>query len=185
MKHLRILPGLGAALLLAGCVVSSLNPIYTPDSLALEPRVLGTWLEEDGTWSFEKKEANSYRSTWSSGDESAHFETHFCRIGDHLFMDLYPEKPHPGEDLFMIPTHTFARVSVEGETMRVSFLDQQWLEEKLETGEVSVPHAIVEGRPILTGSTSEVRSFLLAYASNEEAFGAAMQLSRQTPAGQR
>jgi len=180
MKVTKILIVLVAFLLPTGCfpeLISSLNPIYTEDEIVFEPGILGTWKGEDFSWLFEERDGESYRLTEPDGDCGA-FETRLCRIGNHLFMDLYPEKPHPGEDLFMIPTHTFVKITIEGDTMRVSFLMEEPEQGVLQTGKIKAPHVIVEGRPILTGSTRELRAMLLAHASDAEVFRTTAGLSR-------
>ncbi|HXU77052.1 MAG TPA: hypothetical protein VN794_10810, partial [Methylomirabilota bacterium] len=55
-----------AAVLLAGCVVSSVCPFYTEKDLVFEPAILGSWINQKDaseTWKFERGEKLAYRFT--------------------------------------------------------------------------------------------------------------------------
>ncbi len=58
-----------AALLLGGCVVTSIYPYYTPKDLAFEPALLGDWQSTEPNantnefWQFEKLEGQAYKLT--------------------------------------------------------------------------------------------------------------------------
>ena len=80
MKRI-ILSATGLALILVtGCIVTSVNPLYTEKDLVFDPALVGAWSEGEGkdTWAFEKageKKARS-RSLEARGQESS--ETFPC-----------------------------------------------------------------------------------------------------------
>ena len=89
---------------LTGCFVLSVHPLYFEKDLVFESGLLGTWGEKthekdlSELWIFEKTGDKSYRLTIrDEEDGEGMFEAHLLKLGDHLFMDLYPEEPADAE----------------------------------------------------------------------------------------
>jgi len=174
---------LGAtALLLGGCWILSLHPLHSDDHLVFEPGLEGVWGDpenpEDGSWQFVGSGGSSYRLVIREGNEllvdpARHgiFEAHLVRLGDGLFLDLFPETPEYVSEYYeshVIPAHSFGRLALEGHVLRLALLDADWLKERLRDGEIRLPHEQRGDDLILTASTEELQAFVLAHAT--EAF---------------
>ena len=173
------------AVLIAGCV-RSLHPLFTEKDLIFEPTLVGTWVDGDGkdTWTFQKSKDKSYtlihfqheHGKFMEGKETgdtARFEVKLGRLGNFFFLDIYPEEPTIKNDLYkihLIPAHTFSRMWLEGDELRLSMLDNDWLKKMIAEGKVQITHEKIDGDVILTAPTEELQKLVLKYAEDTKAF---------------
>ena len=106
---------------------------------------------------------------------STKFELHLMRLGESLFVDIYPT--HDEEEAAR--KHTFLRIERDGDAWHTWFLDRKWLKGKTESGEAKLEHESEDGTIILKASTHELRAFFLKYAEDEEAFSGPLEWRRQ------
>ena len=177
---LTILVAAVALLVLAGCIPSSLNGIYTDDNLVFEPALVGVWGDPENPTSNERNEfirtgENEYQLvSFNDEGEACLFDIHMSRIGDALFLDFFPE----GKDidipdcyeLNVIGLHTFFKVDQLEPTLKLSAINYDWLKDNLKKNPNALSHQIIENNYILTGSTDEIVAFLAKHSSTEEAF---------------
>ena len=179
MRAVRLLFGLGIAVLLAGCV-PSLHPLYTENDLVLESKLVGTWQgttegSEGETWVFKQAKEKVYDLTITCDGEPAEFEARLVRLGGAVFMDTYPKnlvKKFKNDYLqtHLIPSHNFARVEVREDVLLVEMLNPAWLEELLDKDDTAIAHDSVEDETVLTASTADLQKFFRKYADSEDAF---------------
>ncbi len=163
---------------MTGCFVLSVHPLYFEKDVLFESDLVGTWgpkeKEKDLSelWIFKQSEEKSYRLTIREEDEGEGlFEVHLLKLGDHLFLDLYPEEPETGSEFYnmhVIPAHSIIRVSLEGHVLRMGFFDLDWLKKSIEENKVSIKHERRDDMIVLTASTEELQKFVLKHL--EEAF---------------
>jgi hypothetical protein len=163
---------------MTGCFVLSVHPLYFENDLVFESGLVGTWGEKehekdlDELWIFKKSGNKSYRLIVKEKDVGeGMFEAHLLKLGEHLFLDLYPEEPETGSEFYnmhVIPAHSFMRVSLEGHVLRLAFFDLDWLKKNIEQGNVNIKHERREDMIVLTASTEELQEFVLKHV--EEAF---------------
>jgi len=178
-----------AVLLLAaaGCI-RSIHPLYTEKDLVYERGLLGTWVDEDTTaiWTFtragEKRYKLTHRQTgYQSGfirsetvpGDTAVFEVHLAQFGEFLFMDLFPEPLERRNDLckvHWIPVHTFSRVWLENDALKMSMLSSEWLEKMISENALKIAHERIEQEIILTASTEVLQKLVISFANDPEAF---------------
>lgn len=194
-KAFRVGLGLIAVVLPMSCV-PVFNPLYTEADLVLDENLAGIWVEEDSArWRFEKSDGKSYILTYlEMGLDSdpprdpgkrAKFDAHLVRLGDVLFMDLYPHS-YPNEffmenDLLkshLVPAHSISRIWIEEDAIRIAMLDPEWLDEALTSGEIEIAHNRGEEGVLITATTPELQAFALSIADNEKAFGVMVELER-------
>lgn len=173
-----------AALLLVGGCLPSLSPVYRPDDLVFIPQVLGVWTQPGSqeTWEFTKRDANSYRVVYHEGDgKQGQFIACLARIDGQYFLDLYPEdvltELNGLHKLHLVPMHTIYRVQRMEPTIELSAIDYRWLEQLLKDHPDAIRHARFDGRLLITASTEEVRSFVVAHADQ---FSASFILERKS-----
>jgi hypothetical protein len=171
--------------MMSGCIGLSLYPIYTAKDLIFEEDLLGTWTgDEVHAMTFEKAGDKSYSVSVKEEEDGdlAKFEGHLIRIGDALFIDLYPDT-EPGVDngfymLHLAPLHSFTRIAVEDDLLTMAFINFEWLAKELAKEDVALRHVTLDDIPILTAEAKDVQAFLQANVKNADAYGDSMELKR-------
>ncbi len=135
------------------------------------PNLVAEVLDFDLDFTLEKSGDKTYALTF----RFAKFELHLMRLGESLFVDIYPTK---GEEE-TARKHTFLRIERDGDALHTWFLDPEWLRLKTESGEANIEHESGEYTIILKASTNELRAFFLKYAEDEEAFSDPLEWRRQ------
>ncbi len=184
-----------AVMVSLSCVVSLL-PLFDDGYLVSEPGLLGTWKVADSadTWTFEKTESMEYRLTQRQAEydlekpvgletpskkvpgDTARFRARLGRLGAGLFLDLIPAEqgnPEVRNDLYnahMVPGHTLARVWLDKDSLRIVFLDEDWLTEAVKDGRITLAHVETKGWLVLTAPTSGLQTFILKYGEEKRAF---------------
>jgi hypothetical protein len=174
--------GLGlASLLLAGCVVQSIHPLFAEKDIIPFPGLVGTWEQKDdgkqvGLWMFS---ADGQRYQLTHTDEKGHkakFDVIAGKIGTNVLLDFTIKSLEPEGSLndlaavSLIPAHTFAKVVKKDDALLLVAMDYEWLEKHLTENPKSVTHMFQDKRPILTASTEELQKFVAKYASDEMIF---------------
>jgi hypothetical protein len=168
---------LGLILGMTGCFVLSVHPLYFEKDLVFESGLVGTWGEKEHEkdqselWIFQKTGDKSYRLIIREDDEEGLFEAHLLKLGNHLFLDLYPEEPEESSEFYnmhVIPAHSFILVSLEGHVLRLGFFDLDWLKKNIEQNKVAIKHERRDDTIVLTASTQELQEFVLKHVA--EAF---------------
>ena len=118
MRALKALTVVAAALLVGGCWTLSIEPLYTEADIVSEFGLVGVWGDTSGssdeTWTFLMTQEGRYRLITEEEDApDGVFEAHLVRLGDQLYLDLYPEEPETGNEMYvghLIPAHSFWRI---------------------------------------------------------------------------
>ena len=185
-----------AAMISLSCVVSLL-PLFDDGYLVSEPGLPGTWkvAADADTWTFEKAEgATEYLLTQRQAEydqekgpgegtpskkgpgDTVRFRARLGRLGEGLFLDLIPAEqgnPEVRNDLYnahMVPGHTLARVWLDKDSLRIVFLDEEWLTEAVKDGRIALPCVETKGWLVLTAPTSGLQTFILKYGGDKRAF---------------
>lgn len=164
---------LALCILAPGCLVRSLQPLFTPSDLAVEPRLLGTWQAEgdDETWTVIGSGPKTYEVICRDGNKSTYLEGRLGKVEEILFLDITPKK---SDDAFSVPAHVFVRLEISGDALRADVLKPEWLADGLREKRVQIGHTLVriddEPSIVLTASTEEIRGFLKRVVREENAF---------------
>ena len=185
MRLLRILIALGILTLSTGCQqIVSLHPLYTEEDLVSEPALEGFWvLEGNGEFAMIKATgSDSYQITYTmteifKGGGESQYEAHLVRLGDHLFLDIFPDE-RAMEELSdkqvgypIIWGHTFLRIEIEEDVLRVTFLESEWMEKKIRSEELKLVHELKGGDLIVIAApTRELQAFFAKYGDDSKAF---------------
>lgn len=190
MRLVRILAISAIVSLTMSCLVTSIHPLYTEKDLIFVTELLGTWAgeEEEDIWTFNQSGKNAYelviRQQRSSKEtegpydyldysEDGEYEAHLVKLGKFLFLDIYPDEPEIeeyGYDFHLVPVHSFWRIWIEKDVMRLAYLSEDWLEEMLNKKKVNIAHIRLEDRVVLAAPTEELQKFVLKYAEDSDAF---------------
>ena len=181
-------------IVLAGCEpVKSVHALWTEDTLVSEPALVGTWVfrdrpdSSDLTLRFTPSGDKAYRMSlltrkpdrdtkWAKG-WSLEFDARLVRLGDTLFLDLYPDYVAQKQkklieldgSIFLQRVHTFYSVSIESDRLTLAYLDDSWVNRMIEQNTLSTGPK--SGDFLLTAGTRELQQLLIEHAHNPEAFG--------------
>jgi len=175
-----------AAVLLAGCVVTSVCPFYTAKDVVFEPALLGDWIAETNSagneiWKFDQGEDLAYRFTIIKPDTASVMEAHAFKLDGQLFLDVASLE----QDYHVIPPHYLLKVNQVAPTLRLSQLDNDWLKDLVTKKPAVIRHHLVKSgdkaddvRVVLTADTSELQKFVRANLKTEGAW-ADIELRRE------
>jgi hypothetical protein len=172
-----------AALCAGESAFVALRPLYTPETAVLNPALVDLWgnffsfrVEPDGQRGYILKDPT---------DEQEIGRFHLVQLGGETVADVVfgDVQPLP---LLQFPVHCFARVRVEGGSLRVAWLGTGELARQIErTGLPRHERLPVEGRDddfvVLTASSAELREFLLDCLKLPDAFGDSDDYERAGP----
>jgi hypothetical protein len=175
------------ALFFSGCVVYSFYPLYTEKDLFVNDILIGNWVDdEEAQWKFEhaylgKKVPENIDSTsyvlylTEKGEKESEFSVHVIKLGGHYFLDFYLEEFMGDDNLYLadfhiIPVHTFAKLIVEDNQLKINWFDQSWLEDLIEENKIRIHHEKNDDFILLTAKPKELQKFVTKYVNSEEAF---------------
>ena len=187
--NLKMLSFLGAgALLLAGCVVQSIQPIFTENDFIAVPITAGSWEQRDadkriGLWVFS---GEGKRYTLTHTDEKgrkASFDVTAGKIGTNVFLDFALHDIEPPDSLndfatvSLVAAHAFAMLEKKSDALLLSTMNYEWLEKHLTENPKAIAHVWQGKRPVLTASPAELQKFIGRYASDENIFKNRIELT--------
>jgi hypothetical protein len=174
MRISQVVLALAGTLMCTGCSeMISLHPFVVDGDAVQDAHLPGVWLDGGDPMYIVRPDGNGY--TISQSDKSSpavyKLKAKMLKVGDARILDLTPAE----EDAFQIAAHTPLRVWMEGATLRVAYLDSEWLREK-----ARAQLATEAGdRLLITSPQEDVTRFLLTYGGDDRAYGKITVLSRQ------
>ena len=187
MKTRNVLISFVLILFFSGCVVYSFYPLYTEKDLFKNDLLTGNWIDKDSTsWSFEhaktgskenmKTDSTSYVLIVKDKDnKESQFSVHIIKLGGHYFLDFYLEDFLDNQDLdlasfHIVPVHTFAKVVINKNQLKINWFDQNWLEKLIKGNKIRIRHEYNGDYILLTASPKDLQKFVSKYVDSEEAF---------------
>jgi hypothetical protein len=189
MKTRIFLTVLLLALFVSGCIVYSFYPLYKEKDLFPNDLLLGTWIDDDSTiWYFnhsyngdtipQNLDRTNYFLTMKLKDEKIaggqRFDVKVIKLEGHYFLDFYLKDYGKDEmtlfDFHIIPVHTFAKVSIEKDSLNINWFDNEWLKKLLEQNKIRIHHEDNGDIILLTAKPDELQKFVIKYVNSEEAF---------------
>jgi hypothetical protein len=183
---------LAALLVLPGCWVSSIEPLYeenlsAPDpDLVLEPTIIGAWLHADADndclWTLvvttEQKmyQLNMAPAATCKGEQKAtRYEGHLLKLDDHRFLDVAPSSADVCD--LCLPRHSFFLIAQGSGTLSLIPVSSEWLGKAIKERKVALAHLTLDDRVgviasdvTLTASSKDLKAFVRKYADDKEAF---------------
>ena len=175
MRYCTLVVALAGSLLLTGCAgLISLNPIVTGQEARLDPALLGVWHDNDGEDTLIVKRAGDhYAITYvdKSSPSTLKFEARLLEVGDAKLLDVVSSEDDP----FRIAAHVPMRVWPEGLTLRLSFLDSDWLKQQARQ---QLAVQTTKDRTLITAPSDAVRTFLMKYGVDAKAYSEPQVLNK-------
>lgn len=173
-----------AAVVLAGCVVTSVCPFYTQKDLLFETAILGNWVKadkEDEIWRFEKSRNLEYRFTLIEARKKTVMEAHAFKLQGQLFLDIFSLE----QDVHVVPAHYLLKVTQLTPDLEMSELNHEWLKQLLTRDPTALRHHFVSNgekpedrRVVLTAGTPELQEFVIKHLKTEGAWKGSFDLKR-------
>jgi hypothetical protein len=161
---------IAASLVLSSCVYS-VSPLYTSKDVVYDKALEGVWEKkgDTSTWAFQKGEGTSYKLIVTEGENPSPFVAHLAQLGGHRFLDVCPDTSGLDNwkqaELYksaMIPGHLFIKVLQLGSTLRMTLLDDEWMDGLLKKDPQALAHEEIErGKVVLTATTAALQTFLI------------------------
>lgn len=189
MKKITTIFLAAITLVLAGCVVTSLEPYYSAKDLVFEPALLGDWVagsNSDGVeiWKFDQSGPLTYHFTDIKNDSAQLMGMHAFKLDGQLFLDI--DVNSTNQDIAPIPQHFLMKVKQTAPTLQLASLNNDWLKAMLEKTPNAVAHHLVKAgdspndtRVLMTGSTEDLQKFIRQYVTNRDAWNDDFVLPRQ------
>jgi hypothetical protein len=165
MKPLVLSLVFAGALALTGCsTLVSLNPFVTDEQAVMDPALLGTWTNADGTDTYSiSQDGAGYAIRYRSDSSDAYqFQARLMVVGDVKLLDFFSAN----EDAWQIPVHTAVRVWTEGGTLSLAFMESGWIKAQAGQQVATVP---LNDRTLITAPSEVVRDFFVRAATDPEA----------------
>ncbi|HTO97348.1 MAG TPA: hypothetical protein VMK66_09930 [Myxococcales bacterium] len=198
MKALRLLlrvtaPALLAGLLLTGCFVESLHPIYDKavPPAATDASLLGSWQSEKGaddkpaSLAIADQGDNRYSLKYTEEGKTTELRAVRVPVGGQHYLDVWIEQWDQFQlplaaSAHLTPTHSFWKVSRDGDTLTLARLDYDRLKENIEKHRAAPDYTVVDDDfLVLTGSPARLRIFLQKYAADPAVFAQPLVFHRQ------
>jgi hypothetical protein len=179
-KIFKLVATTAALSLLAGCIVLSVYPFYTPRDLIFDPGLTGRWVEAKSTntfWQFDGTGGKFYLLTITDDQSTNAFEANLFQLKQYRFLDLLTTN-RDEFTRFEMPMHLVSRVEHNGTNLSLHFLDYGWLVGLLTNDPTALRHIVVPEEPgdtngnmlYLTADTKDLQKFLLKHAEDTNAF---------------
>ena len=174
---------------MSSCVYS-LFPIYTKDTLTFLPALVGKWSDGEDDILFEPGGKHSYQmKVYEEGEMAAVYEVHLVRVGDDIFMDLYPSdddsfsgKGVPSFEKNLnanyFPVHSFSKLKlVDGKLQLISF-DLKMMHDLFKSNRIRLRHENVDDIILITAQPKEIQKFLKQYSNDTSVFDVPIEYVR-------
>ncbi len=121
------------------------------------------------------------------GAGAAAFKVHLMRIGPGAYADVYPEEPpiaHGFLRAHLLPVHTFARIDRQGDVMRISLLDTDWVKGRRAAKQLNVAHSLGgknKDEVVFTAPTRDLQALIAVAVTDPRAFTDAEEWRRARP----
>jgi hypothetical protein len=182
MKHWKWILAAAALLLAMSCVVSR-HPIYSDKDLVSLPGLAGTWADDQGEtrWNFTAAGEKAFDLVYTEKGLDSRFEARPVKLGNFLFLDLYPKAPEPHNDFYVmhfLPAHTAFLAVLDGDRLTLRMPNINWLEKQFHEKKLKFAFDQWDDRLVLMGATPELQKLLIQIATIPDAFGDPAELKR-------
>lgn len=161
---------LGGMLMLAGCYPLSLQPLFTDGDVTVDAGLAGVWQKVGGEeqWVIEAPQGQTYQVTHREGDDTEALVVRTGRLGGATFLEMRGAK-NP-DDSQAIPAYSFWRMKREGDRLEVMPLKPEYFEALIQAGKLDIAQMARSEYVVFTGTTAQVRAFLLARLEDKEMY---------------
>jgi hypothetical protein len=197
MKIIRVASIIALLLPVCGCVpIPSFYPLWDEQHAAFETKLLGEWRNadssDDGAMSFAESAEKTYLATYSEKDEKSGkikkslYTAKLVRLGNHLFIDFISDEASFDKRMDneayqpLVPMHFFTRLELDGDILKLAFLDDERLEKRVLKKEIDLPLLKRKNTILLTAETAKIQQVLEQFAEDKDLWGELTVMHRNT-----
>jgi hypothetical protein len=187
MKTRNVILIIATGLLMSGCFIKSLYPFYTKKDIVYDPKIIGTWTDEDSSkWIIKQQMKwpiapdSSYQVEIVEKDGSmGSFNVHLFRLNNQLYLDFYPSGKIGSNDIVeenIVLIHSLAKITYSKDVIKIQWFNEVWLEKLLDQNKIRIRHEKIYENDLdinsylLTASTEELQKFIIKYGNDPQAF---------------
>ncbi|MGA3328838.1 MAG: hypothetical protein ABSF45_30680 [Terriglobia bacterium] len=118
----------------------------------------------------------SYAFSLAPSEDKNGPQPHLTEVGEGLYASFVPAQQASAGDeggsyeLHLIQGHWVFRVWLDGDTLRLGDLDEDWLKEAVDQGKVEIGHESINDTLVFTAPMPDLRAFLQEHAGDPGAF---------------
>lgn len=118
----------------------------------------------------------SYAFSVPPSEDEDGLKPHLAEVGDGLYASFSRVQQASGGkeggsyELHLIQGHWVFRVWLDGDTLRLGDLNEDWLKEAVDQGKVEIGHESINDTLVFTAPTPDLRAFLQEHAGDQGAF---------------
>lgn len=183
---------------LEGCL-TTLYPIFHPEQVIFNERLLGYWECADGQnrityMEFRRIPADRQRELSPpiraisdsgyfvsriahSGDIKDQYIVFLVKIGGHFYMDFYPVELPSQKDIsriykdHQVPLHSNYRLDMKDRNhFEIRLFEKSFLEKLMADNKINIRHENIGGKNLVTASTDELQQFIRKYGDDPDAY---------------
>lgn len=113
----------------------------------------------------------------SMPDDNTEFHLHLVKLGNNLFIDLFPEEWKISNTflaIHLMSVHTFAKIDI-GDKLEINWFDSELLQKLLDENRIRIKHENNGIYNILTAKPEELQKFVIKYAREDKAYSDIMK----------
>ncbi len=174
----------GALLVLPGCWVSSINPLYDEGSIdhphndpdvVLDQSLIGSWTSTDDKCTTlltiaAKDQSYDLQSTEQGEgctDDKSHRQARLVKLDAYYFLDVSPMDDAVCD--MCAAKHDILLVKFDKATLSFTQIDSDWLKKSIEAKTVTLS-TVAGDTDTITASSKDLKAFCRQFADNKEAF---------------
>lgn len=167
MRSMMAASALIGLLTLSGCTnLAGLRPFVSDEDAFVDTSLYGVWTNAGGDASYIVSgdgKTLAIRYTEKRGDP-VRLVARLWKTGDALFADVTSATDEP----FQLHAHSMLRIWRDGETVRLAFLDTNWLREQARP---ALKLEAVTDHLVITSPGADIRRFLMTAGMDPRAYG--------------
>jgi len=187
IRYAALFVALASLLMLPGCWVYSVEPLYEDELLhrdkdvVFDPSIVGSWwhANPECSWtltiSAPPKDELVYELTMPPSPDCkseekdkkiSRFDGRMVRLYDHRFLDISPKSADVC--VHCLALHSILLISEEKDTLALTPVDGDWLKQAIDQKKVALTH--LNDGTTLTASSKDLKDFVRKYATDETVF---------------
>ena len=176
-------------LLLSGCGIFSIHPLYHEEELIVMNELIGIWqdaTDEKVTVMIDTIGDGRYKFLMDDKGDSVEFVMGLVKLRGQYYIDLFPPDDcglfgEGGDDCSMlenmfrnyIPAHSFMKLDYQQDEITLTGFDYERLLEIFKQNRIRLAHELAgtdKDMVVITASTDDLQKFIARYSNDEDAF---------------
>jgi hypothetical protein len=186
LKYAAIPLAMAALLLLQGCWVESINPLYEEGTwdnpvedhnVVYDPTLIGSWIEvgdhceapltitaKDGVYDLQSMDE---LEGCAVSDKTNHYQARLVRLDNYYFLDLSPMAEEVC--VMCLAKHDIYLAKFDKSSLSITPIDSDWLKKTLAAKKITLA-TLGDDTDTITASSRDLKAFCSRFAGNKRVF---------------